>query len=68
MSAAEGVAVGLPPGLALCAKCGQQIKTMPQRGKRPAFPIETMALFNNFDYLLLLRRVGKLTYRVVGWR
>lgn len=68
MSAAEGVAVGLPAGLTLCTKCGQALKARPNRGKRPAFPLEAMALLNNLDYLLLLRRVGKLTYRVVGWR
>lgn len=67
MSAKEGVAVGLPSGFALCAKCGKDICGMPIT-KVPPFPMEAMAILNNVDRLLLLRRVGKLTYRVVGWR
>ena len=69
MSPTDATAVGLPTGFTLCAKCGTRIAQRKNRGRIPTFPTETMALFNNFNYLLLLRRVGKTkTYKVVGWR
>lgn len=69
MSAAEGPVVGLPPGLALCAKCGKDLKGTMRHTSPPRFPHEAIALFNNLCYLLLLRRLGKTkTYKIVGWR
>ena len=67
MSAKEGVAVGLPDAFCLCAKCGKELRKIPV-AKVPPFPMEAMAILNNLDCLLLLRRTGKLTYRIVGWR
>ena len=54
--------------LTLCAMCGMAIRRLKDRGRRPRFPTEAIAVLNNLDYLLLLRRTGAQTYRVVGWR